>query len=1125
MKKKRIDLPRDEVKKMNCVKRSVLMIFWLICTSANISGQEISTKLLNFNFKNEPLSEAFKKVEKGSGYKFIFNYEDIKGYEVTHNIVNKNIKEVLNILVAGKTIYYDLKEENRIIIITNKITSSQKMRLISGSVIDIDKSPVVGATVHLIGTSVFASTDIDGKYSIQVPEKANAVLLFSYLGMKNQEKRIPASFTGINVAPVVLLQDSKVLREVVVTGIFTKKAAAFTGAAVTVTAEELQLNGSRNVLSTLRNIDPSFNIIENNIYGSNPNRTPEIQIRGNSSVPNVNELKDETRVGLNNPLVIIDGFQSTLQRVNDMNENEIESITILKDASATAIYGSRGANGVIVITTKLPKSGKLKLTYNGKMNIEGADLTGYNLLKSRDKLALEYQVGIYSHDRAELDLPLKRYYNFLLNEINSGVETDWLALPLQLGIGQKHNIKLEGGDQKFRYSASAQVNTVEGVMKGSKRDNFNGVINLAYTYNNLRFYNQLEIGLTNSAESPYGNFSDYAKMNPYWRPYDEDGNVIKLLGNPGTTDYTGVLSTLPRNPLYNARLNTYDKKEKTSIKNNLSIIWQIYKDLSLESKLGLTKGTTQRNRFRPAEHTAFADYADADYLRRGDYLFGITNENSYDIAFTLNYYKEIRKHSIALGMNYNMQEFKSNYSGFLAEGFTNQNFDYPSMALQYAQASKPSGNENHTRAVGFVSNLTYTYDNRYFADAVFREDGSSQFGSKKRFAPFWSTGIGCNLHNESFMKNIKHINRLKIRGSVGISGSQNFDAYQALTTYKYYTNDRYYGWNGAYLQGIGNENLTWQQKKSYNLGFETQLFNHRLSLSLDVYNSKTKNLVSSIDMVPSNGFSSFVENVGQMTNQGFEVKASYAIIRNTLKKMYWNINASAYKNKNKVVRISQALKNAQQTILNSGGTVPTQLYMEGTSSNTIWVVPSLGIDPSTGKEVFLDENNNPTFIWKSSYIRPCGTTEADLQGNFGTMFRYKGFTLNASFRFSYGGQVYNQTLINKVENANYKYNVDARVFTDRWQKPGDIAFFKALDITSTTQMTSRFVQDNNTLTCQNVNLQYDVKHPLLNKRLGVNSLILSAWMDDIFYLSTVKRERGTSYPFSRNYSLGISAIF
>jgi hypothetical protein len=311
---------------------------------------------------------------------------------------------------------------------------------------------------------------------------------------------------------------------------------------------------------------------------------------------------------------------------------------------------------------------------------------------------------------------------------------------------------------------------------------------------------------------------------------------------------------------------------------------------------------------------------------------------------------------------------------------------------------------------------------------------------------------------------------------------------------------------------------------NYDVGVEADLFDRRVSLVADYYIETTNGLISSVDLPASSGFPNYIENIGKLENRGIEVKATAFIVRNPRKGLTWSISGALVHNANKILQISDALKAAQKSSENATGAVPGLLYKEGYSTNTIWVVPSLGIDPSTGKELYLDRNGEPTYIWNSLDLRASGISEPSCFGNFSTMLRYKNFSMNLSFGYRFGGQLYNQTLINKVENADYRYNVDARVYDSRWQQPGDNAAFKGLLVTAPTNRTSRFVQDEKTLTMQNANFQYDVNSSFV-KKLKMQALSFSANMADLFYLSTVRRERGTTYPFSRQMSLTVNALF
>ena len=1107
------------VKFFRIMRLCFLFVFLgMLSATAKTIAQE---QVISLNLKNVTYLELFNELHRQTGVRFLYSSDQLENLSRIDVVADrKKMREVLEDALKETSLTCVFEED--MVMLRERQQQQVSELVVKGLVTDTKKQPLPGVTVMIKGTSLGTVTDAEGHYVLTIPQRDELVLVFSFVGMNSRE----VTYKGEKELNVELEEKIAEMDEVVVTGIFQKSQASFTGSATTVTAKELQQFGNRNLLQSLHNIDPSINIIENNAFGSNPNRLPEVQIRGNSSIPNVDELKDQTRVDLNTPLIVLDGFETTLQKLIDINENEVETLTILKDASATAIYGSRGANGVIVITTKKPAMGQLRVSYKGDVNIEIPDLTGYDLLEAREKLELEKRVGLYSKpSNPDQDWRLQRYYSYLLDEVNSGVNTYWLSKPLQTSVGQRHALKVEGGDKSFRYSASLQWNDIRGVMKESYRKTFNGAIQLSYYWKNLKFSNNLMISAGKRQESPYGDFSEYAKMNPYWRTHDENGKILKRLGNSGESDYAFRWSRLPVNPLYNATLNTYDRGNNTDITNNFMLDWKVLETLDLRGRFGITKNTDETRVFKPADHTDFADYSEDDMFRKGTYAYGISNSFSYEGSLNLAYHQSFGKHLLVAGVDVNLREGRSRSSSFKAEGFTNENFDDISSALQYEKNGKPSGAESTVRSVGFTGNVNYTYDNRYFADLSGRMDGSSQFGSNKRFAPFWAVGIGWNMHNESFLKEVSWVNMLKLRFSVGTSGSQHFNAYQAIQTYRYFLDDKYYAWNGSSLIAMGNPDLKWQQKRDYNIGLDVKLWDNRITIGGDFYIAKTNDLISTLTLPAANGFTTYIENIGSLKNTGYELRLSAYVLRKD--QMSWSVSLAGIHNKNKIVEVSQALLDAQNAIESEDLVNPNVQFRPGYSSNTIWTVRSAGIDPGTGKEVFISRDGNRTYNWSASDIVATGVSDPKLEGNISSMFRYKGLSLNVSFGYRFGGQIYNSTLANKVEVSKTAigWNVDARVFHDRWKNIGDQASFKGLDDFTPTNKTSRFVQDETTFRCQNMTLQYELKSQALNKLLGIDYCLFSASTSDLFYISTVKRERGTSYPFSRQFSLGVNVVF
>ena len=385
--------------------------------------------------------------------------------------------------------------------------------------------------------------------------------------------------------------------------------------------------------------------------------------------------------------------------------------------------------------------------------------------------------------------------------------------------------------------------------------------------------------------------------------------------------------------------------------------------------------------------------------------------------------------------------------------------------------------------------------------------------------------MGWNLHHEKFMASAEWLDQLKIRGSIGFTGSQNFNSYQSQDTWTYYKDNFYDGNVGAYLMGMANDRLKWQRKKDTDVGLEFTAFDSRLNIRLDYYNSITDDLLTDVTIPSSTGFTSYKENLGKVQNQGFEFYVNARVWENREKNGYVNIYVNGTHNTNKIKEISNFLASFNEEQSETVTNKPITRYEEGQSMTAIWAVPSRGIDPATGKDVFVKKNGRTTFEWNSDDLAVCGDTEAKLYGNFGFNFSYWGFIVNVGMMYELGGQIYNQTLVDKVENADLTMNVDRRIFSDRWAQPGDISRFKNIADNTTTQATERFVEDNNIWTLSTVNVSYDFDRFAVIKKAGFDRLRLSFDMADVARASSVTIERGTSYPFARTFSFSLQAMF
>ncbi|MBR6944688.1 MAG: TonB-dependent receptor, partial [Prevotella sp.] len=437
---------------------------------------------------------------------------------------------------------------------------------------------------------------------------------------------------------------------------------------------------------------------------------------------------------------------------------------------------------------------------------------------------------------------------------------------------------------------------------------------------------------------------------------------------------------------------------------------------------------------------------------------------------------------------------------------------------------------------GLTGNINYTYGGKYYVDLSYRMDGNSTYGSRKKYSSFYSGGIGWNLHNEAFLKGNETINMLRLKASYGetgaATGALQTDAY---TYYDYTTNNRYMARSGAILGGFGNPDLTWQLTKEFNIGTEFGLWDNRVRGTFEYYVKNTNNLLSSMDIPLSMGFSSYRANVGEVKNNGWEASLQAYVIRDRARQFNWLIGAQLVYNKNKITKLSDAIKAQTEAYMLSDAMKENQetgsgiqnLFYEGYPQNSIYAVRSLGIDPGSGEEIYLDRDGNITDVWKESNKVYCGTTDPKYRGNLNTMLQWKNLTFNASFGYYWGGQMYNATLRDRVEvtlTTITRQNVDERVFTSRWFEVGDMVFFKKLNDKST-KATSRYVMDNNVLELQSVSLQYKLHNAYLENTFKLQSIIFGINANSLFHWGSIRMERGTSYPFARNIQASVKLLF
>ena len=837
---------------------------------------------------------------------------------------------------------------------------------------------------------------------------------------------------------------------------------------------------------------------------------PDLVIRSTTSLSTSNE------VGLNAPLIVIDGVEQSLQALYDMDINDIERVDILKDASATALYGENAANGVIVIERKRVSQSPVRIRYTFTPEASFADLSSYDYCDAAQKLELERLAGLYNSTTGSLD---KSYYEKLAL-VNSGVNTDWMSKPVRNSFSHSHSLSISGRGSGLDYNVNANYQDTEGVMKDDGRKRYGMNIYLSYTaVKDLIVTLRASHDQLNTNASKYGSFSNYLACNPYDSPYDEYGNL------------RSSLSYNMDNPLYEASLSSFNKSQTRTQQISLDLRYNILPTLFVTAQGSYSTSRGTSDAFTSPDSHEFETVA---IKQKGRYVLDNTSADQWAGKIVANYIHNFDKDGTMLTLNLGgeIKKNKSTASSLVGTGFLSDNQNDMAYATAYPNGGQPSGSEDLSTSLGGFLAANFMWKNRYVVDSSYRVSGSSKFGSDHRYAPFWSVGAGWNLHNEKFIKKLGWVNTLRLRGSYGYTGSVKFSSYQAVTTYKYNSDFLGYTGVGAIPIGMANPDLKWQTTKKFNVGITSSFLGDRLNVNLDVYNEKTIDMLIDRSLPPSSGTTSVKANLGSQTSNGIEFSVWGKIIRT--KDWEWTLSVNGLHSKTTINNISEAMKrmNEQNATGYTDGSVsvasssPLFQYREGESPTAIYAVRSAGIDPATGREIFIKQDGSYTYTYDTKDQVACGDTNPVMQGSLSSMLQYKNFSLTASFQYRFGGKMYNSTRALKVENINPRQNCDVRAFTDRWTKPGDVKPY--IDIANATGNTSvytdRFVEKDNELWLSSLYLQYNVPVTFLRK-IHVQKLYVGIGTEDLFRITSAKYERGTSYPYSRSVNMSASLTF
>lgn len=847
---------------MDIRKQLIILILVLLCAPVSAQKKE---KLITLKFTNIPLSEAMPKVEKQSGYTFFYESQqiDIK-QKVSLNVKNETINKTIAALLKGTNVKFEI-DATHIILYTgknNKAISGQPQN-ISGTVIDESGEPIIGANVMVEGTSTGVITDLDGKYTINAPAGSN--LKISYIGYVTQTVKAGRNST------VKLVEDSKTLAEVVVIGYGTQRKSDLTGGLVSVDQKKLNMINSSNLMDRLAGQIPGLSVTTGD---AKPGADQTLRVRGENSLSADNA-----------PLIVLDGIPYN-GSLSDIDPNIIESLSVLKDASAAAIYGSRGSNGVILIQSKKGKKGAPQVTYKGQFRMSQPQQT-IDVMTPDEYITFKQDIARlkdgWSGDQLapENILSASELINY-----KKGVTNDWQDYIFRNAFTMEHQVGISGGTESTTYMGAVSYLDQEGVVYNSAMKRYNINLNVTQVLNKW-----LTIGIQTQFIQRDGggitpNIEHAVKQSPYGIYKDENGKYYE--------------EPMDQSLIINPMANVNADQDQT--RRNFFI--NTYADILLPVK-GLSARTTFGYNYR-SDFTGTYYGRDTKDGRTASGKASINNEHYWDYTWEnlLKYNREFGKHRFDATGLFSVQQTQKKTSKSSAESFVNDDSSYHNINAGEKNKTVSSG-LSETSMLSYMLRLNYSYAGKYMLTLTGRSDGYSAFGANNKYAFFPSVAAAWNIASESFMENAQNwLDQLKLRVSYGSNGNQAINPYQTLDRLhltNYIWGDGGAGVNGAYLanDGVGNPNLKWETTQTFNVGIDYSFFNGRINGNIEMYVANTKDLLMKRTVPIMNGYKTIWDNVGKTRNKGVEFTLNTVNIRN--KDFEWSTGIIFSLNRDKIV--------------------------------------------------------------------------------------------------------------------------------------------------------------------------------------------------------------------------------
>lgn len=1057
---------------MNYRKKAMLMAGALLCLNLSLYSQSISLKMRNVSVK-----KAMTELQTKSGYSFVYIAGDVDT-DRTVSINASQLKDAVAQILKGQNVSYEIQGKNIVIKKgSQQQVTSGKRKKVTGTVKDANGEPIIGATVVEKGTTNGTVTDFDGNFVLEATEGTS--LEISYIGYKTQQLTADSGKT----LAVILNEDTEVLDEVVVMGYTTQSRNTLTGAAVALKEEKLKDVSTANVSSMLDGKVAGMNV---SVSSGKPGGTGRIRIRGKGSLGSSLD-----------PIWVVDGV--IYNEDPRLSPNEIDNLTVLKDASSTALYGSRASNGVIVITTKKGSKDRQKFRVNIQQGL--SDLSWGNLEMMNAQQLYDYQSAFNSSSWFTPDL-LKH-------------DTDWMDLATQTGLYTNASVSYQGGNEKVDSYLLLDYYRETGAVKEMNYNRYTIRNNNDYKiHEKFKAFTKLQGQYVHTKDQTASLYDSYLYL-PWDYPYNEDGTVR----TGKEQDWYGR----DKNNYLERQYKNFSAYENFYVSATAGFVWTLLDGLTFESNNNVN--------YKIARDES---YVDPNTIGGQAKSGTISNTN----AITANYFTN------------QMLRYKTNINGkhdiqaLVAYEYSRRFYEVTSATAKGIISGKEvisgttgmdamSGTKQAFNIQSVLSNVNYSFDGRYMLQASYRLDGSSKFGKDNQYGSFYTFSGAWNFNREKFMQPLSDILTAgKLRASWGVVGNMPDGYYNHLSLY---TASMYNEEPASFPAQLGNKDLSWEKNQTLNVGVDLSFFN-RVNLSLDYYNKYTSDLLYYVKFSAITGYGGQWQNIGAVRNKGFELNLDANLL--SLKDWQWDFSFNLAHNKNK---IEELYGGAPQI---SG----LRRFEEGRDMDDLYMAEWAGVDPETGSPQWYTTDEDGKRVLTNSYSEATGaktyvgSAAPKVTGGFNTMLTWKDLSFSASFAYSMGAKLYasGRELLDS-DGAYDTYN--QMVLKDgwvRWEKPGDIATHpKAISggNANAHKTSSRYLEDADYLTLKNITLAYRLPKNFLSK-LGLEDVTLSFSADNLFTITpysqvdpaTASYEGNgagsrTVYPTVRKYVFGLSVGF